>query len=173
MFRLEGREWLVLFFSFSLLWLPACDSTSHSKGAKTLASQQGLFFTTSLGPLEHHGHPHLLLTVNTQTTFVTEPLDENGYVDFVGAINERARDGVTIENNAALLFCKAGLGRAELQPELLGQFTEMIGGNPFSGIEKSFQSIGTMSDEERSQLEESLGKPWSADQFPLVAKWLD
>jgi hypothetical protein len=42
-----------------------------------------------------------------ETTFVTEPLDSDGYIDYAAVLNERLRRGVTPENNANVLFWKA------------------------------------------------------------------
>ncbi len=42
-----------------------------------------------------------------ETTFVTEPLDAGGYIDYAAALNEHWRRGVTPENNANVLFWKA------------------------------------------------------------------
>src|SRR5262249_23075355 len=39
-------------------------------------------------------------TVSAETTYVTGPLDELGYVDYAAALNERLSRGVTPENNA-------------------------------------------------------------------------
>jgi hypothetical protein len=46
-------------------------------------------------------------TVSPQTTYVTEPLDKDGYVDYVTALNERLGKGITPENNANVLICQA------------------------------------------------------------------
>jgi hypothetical protein len=42
-----------------------------------------------------------------ETTFVTEPLNADGYIDYVAALNEHWRRGVTPENNANVLLWKA------------------------------------------------------------------
>src|SRR5579871_919420 len=41
-------------------------------------------------------------TISPETTFVTQPRDANGYPDYVTALNERLRDGVTRDNNACV-----------------------------------------------------------------------
>ena len=47
------------------------------------------------------------ITVSKETTYFTEPLQPDGYVDYVAALNQRCSDGVTPENNAAVLFWQA------------------------------------------------------------------
>src|SRR5262249_53859333 len=46
-------------------------------------------------------------TVSPETTYVTGPLDENGYVDYQTALNERLAKDVTPENNANVLIWQA------------------------------------------------------------------
>ncbi|HTU19512.1 MAG TPA: hypothetical protein VMG10_15735 [Gemmataceae bacterium] len=49
--------------------------------------------------------PHF--TVGKDTTFVTEPLDADGYIDYATALNKRMRKGITPANNANVLIWKA------------------------------------------------------------------
>jgi len=49
-------------------------------------------------------------TISKETTFVTGPVDKDGYIDYTAALNERLRQGMTPENNANVLIWKA-LGR--------------------------------------------------------------
>ena len=46
-------------------------------------------------------------TVSPQTTYVTGPLDKDGYVDYVTALNERLGKGIAPEKNANILICQA------------------------------------------------------------------
>ena len=46
-------------------------------------------------------------TVGKETTYITEPLDEQGYVDYAAALNKRMSQGVTPQNNANVLLWKA------------------------------------------------------------------
>ena len=48
--------------------------------------------------------PGLLVTISKETTYITEPLRADGYPDYVAALNQRFSQGVTPENNAAVLF---------------------------------------------------------------------
>jgi len=58
--------------------------------------------------------PRVLVTISTETTYITEPLRKDGYPDYVAALDQRCRQGVTAENNAAVLFWKA-VGPRELR----------------------------------------------------------
>ncbi|NQT17506.1 MAG: hypothetical protein HQ582_32425, partial [Planctomycetes bacterium] len=55
----------------------------------------------------------LIVTISEETTHIERPLDEEGYVDYIAALNERNREGVTPENNAAVLLWQA-IGPAEI-----------------------------------------------------------
>src|SRR5438094_5975588 len=46
-------------------------------------------------------------TIGKETTYVTGPLDKDGYIDYAAALNERLGRGVTPENNACVLLWKA------------------------------------------------------------------
>ena len=47
------------------------------------------------------------LPLGKDTTYVTGPLDKDGYVDYAAALNERLGKGVTPANNANVLLWKA------------------------------------------------------------------
>ena len=49
-------------------------------------------------------------TISREMTFVTEPVGGDGYIDYFAALNQSASAGVTVENNAAVLFAMAGIG---------------------------------------------------------------
>src|SRR5258708_4011326 len=46
-------------------------------------------------------------TISKETTYITEPLDKDGYPDYAAALNKRLSKGVTPENNANVLIWKA------------------------------------------------------------------
>src|SRR5262245_35055170 len=51
--------------------------------------------------------PKTRFPLGKETTFVTEPLDAEGYIDYVPALNEHWRRAVTPDNNANVLLWKA------------------------------------------------------------------
>ena len=59
----------------------------------------------NLGPVPVPGQA--LVEVSKETTRITEPLDENGDVDFLEAINLRCSQGVTLENNSFVKLIQA------------------------------------------------------------------
>lgn len=57
------------------------------------------------------------LTISQETTFVTEPLLANGYVDFAAAINTRLRKSVNSDNNACIPLYEA-IGPSTVQIDM-------------------------------------------------------
>ncbi len=51
--------------------------------------------------------PDEQIEVGLETTYVTGPLDDEGYVDYLAVINAKAKRGVTPENNGAVLYWQA------------------------------------------------------------------
>ena len=55
-----------------------------------------------------------------ETTFVTGPLDKDGYVDYAAALNERLGKGVTPDKNANVLIWKARSATQRLEANAAG-----------------------------------------------------
>ncbi len=137
--------------------------------------------------------PHVLVTISKETTYITEPLRADGYPDYVAALNQRASEGVTPENNAAVLFWKA-IGWPEwVAAQDRDQFFKMLGiqtlpekgdyyvafyeyAGPPSDTKKlvdeqaaSNKAMGTLDD----QMDQAAKRPWSRREFPAFAGWLE
>src|SRR4051794_14180051 len=61
-------------------------------------------------------------TVTPETTYITEPLDDLGYVDYPTALNRRLSQGITPETNANVLIWQALGPRPEGVPMPDGYF---------------------------------------------------
>jgi len=59
----------------------------------------------------------LLVTISKETTRIVEPLKENGYPDYVAALNQHLGHGVTADNNIAVAVWEM-VGPGELLPEI-------------------------------------------------------
>jgi hypothetical protein len=112
-------------------------------------------------------------TISKETTYVTRPLDKDGYVDYLAALNEAASEGVTVDNNAAVLLAPAmdlsmlsdpdrvrffkmlGIAAPAKPPISFGLFPKILKGE---SVEAGFEVV--------------RDKPWSARRFPSFAKWL-
>ncbi len=128
------------------------------------------------------GTPRPKITVSKQTTYVTGPLRPDGCVDYVAAINERYSRGVTVENNAAVLLCRAwGPGQFE-HPETRSQFFRRLGiaepprkGHYLMAVREFVvdrEGDRPLITETEKQLEVAQRRPWSKEEFPLLAEWL-
>lgn len=121
-------------------------------------------------------------TISKETTYFTGPLKADGTIDFVAAINEHFSQGVTDENNAALVIVPAmdltdwgTNGRRErvleamgLTPEDISHRTTMLELRMFSK-EPGGASVEALS----VAYTAALDKLWTDDELPLMRRWLD
>src|SRR5947209_1626931 len=45
-------------------------------------------------------------SIAKETTYITEPVDKDGFIDYAAALNDRLSAGVSKENNAVALLCQ-------------------------------------------------------------------
>jgi hypothetical protein len=127
------------------------------------------------------------LRIARETTFMTAPLRADGSVDYLAATNERYRAGATAENNASLLLWHA-LGPGPCDPLVRDEFFSALGipvppeeGDYFVPLEAFVQEqladspadISERLIEAEEQLDVAVKRPWKAEEFPLLAEWLD
>ncbi len=125
--------------------------------------------------------------VSPATTHITGPLRADGSVDYLAALNAHYADGVTPENNAAVVLLQAA-GTANLPfygeglPEALhspGLFDLPGGVTPFVqyGTYRKNLAKGVPTDDQMDQWNDeldALGKaPWAREKHPEFALWLD
>jgi hypothetical protein len=122
-------------------------------------------------------------TVGTETTYVTEPLDKHGYVDYVTALNQRLRKGITPENNANVLIWQALGPHPEggtMPPEYFGWLG--IESPPEKGDywvswdnyrKEHLRNDGGINPDENSDPWSRATKwPWTTEDEPDLADWL-
>jgi hypothetical protein len=125
------------------------------------------------------------ITVSAETTHALRPLDKEGNVDFLAALNERCRQGVTAENNAAVPFWQA------LGPSWASGFEEkffhMMGIDPppskgkyllplkyyVSSRQDSLPVKRINADYAWDVYAPALARPWSAEEFPILAELIE
>ncbi|HEV3145057.1 MAG TPA: hypothetical protein VGZ47_14295, partial [Gemmataceae bacterium] len=118
-------------------------------------------------------------TVGKETTFITGPLDKDGYPDYITALNKRLSDGVTPENNANVLILQA-LGphpdKSNVPPEYfkwLGMQPPPEQGEYFIRLQDHFKGeTGKKIELYFRQLERARKRPWKEKDYPELAAWL-
>lgn len=81
-----------------------------------------------LGLFWFRGDPDRQLTISPETTYLTEPLTPEGYVDYAAAMEQKFSAGVTPENNAVPLLLEAFGPLNVLEAEQIDEeFRERLG----------------------------------------------
>jgi len=120
------------------------------------------------------------ITISKETTVIEGPLREDGYIDYVKALNEHLSKGVTPQNNAAVPLLRA-MGRNELRDEYVEQYCRMLGievlpaeGDYFVPSNFGLDAGDSEATEERfAEQGRAMEQPWTKEQIPSMAKWLD
>jgi Flp pilus assembly protein TadD len=138
--------------------------------------------------------PAVAVTISKETTYITEPLRKDGYVDYVAAIDRQCREGITPENNAAVLFWQA-VGPAKIWQESRERHFQRLGMTPlpekggyFVDLEQylAMQKGGAKAENGKNELETIwetdqdlwkmidplMRRPWSKREHPVIAAWL-
>ena len=122
-------------------------------------------------------------TVSPQTTYVTGPLDKDGYVDYVTALNERLGKGITPEKNANVLICQA-LGPHPEGSILPAEYFQWLGIDPppekgeylvsWNSYLETHSKEGNVkkSTAKADLLSDAAGMLWTAKEEPALADWL-
>lgn len=116
--------------------------------------------------------PFAWVTVSPKTTYVTEPLDALGRVDFLAAYNNFARKDVTPDNNATVRFVKAGYGLSDFSEEERVAFFQLLQIEPLPETGPYFSPFQPIDDAEKADFERAMAEPWSPEAFPRFESWL-
>lgn len=125
--------------------------------------------------------PHF--TVSNETTYVTKPLDADGYIDYAAALHERLHRGVTPDNNAVVLLWRA-LGPHPEGAKMPAEFFKWLEIDPPPERGDYFIALGKFVKERRKldQLDwkdpifqeqaDCSQRSWKAARHPEIAAWL-
>jgi hypothetical protein len=132
---------------------------------------------------------HIAVTISKATTYVTEPLNADGYPDYIAALNRIAGEGVRPEDNAAVILTDVVLAtsvNAKDREALFG----LLGTSPPLETDQHFVFYNDYVKEHapgQDEVQEKEGNsvypsfeqeqraangPWSEKDCPLVAQWL-
>ncbi|MCA9114411.1 MAG: hypothetical protein KDA79_04950 [Planctomycetaceae bacterium] len=126
-----------------------------------------------------------IIRISRETTRITGPLDDAGFVDYAGAINQIAGKGVTPENNFEVVMRRV-FGLDAIYKEYHDEYCRLLGiakpvgpVGPIENFETFFPKASPPGEdshqrwtrimEEYDQLDEG---PWTAAEHPEGAKWL-
>ncbi len=118
---------------------------------------------------------------NKETTYITEPVDADGYLDYESALNERLRGKITPVTNANVLLWQAMGPKPEgkephadywkwLQAERPADGRKYFVGRQFFLTSRGVEGSGDAFNERDGRLN---ARPWTAKDEPDFAAWLE
>ncbi len=122
-------------------------------------------------------------TIGKETTFVTGPLDKDGYIDYAAALNKEMGKGITPRSNANVLLWKA-LGPHPEGTTMPAEFFKLLGidspperGDYFIGLSRYVSEHLKLEGDEKTdvlvhQEFRAIRRAWTAKELPHIAGWL-
>ena len=104
------------------------------------------------------------ITISKETTWATEPLRVDGFIDYLEVLNRRYSKDVTVENNACVLLYQA-MGPSPEGARMPDRFFRRMGIEPLPDEGKYFQTW-------QGALPDAVDRPWTTREHPDVAAWL-
>jgi hypothetical protein len=132
----------------------------------------------TLAPAQDKRKPNF--TIGKDTTYITSPLDKDGYPDYETALNQRLSEGITPDNNANVLFFKA-LGPHPDGAKVPDSFFKWLKvpappaqGDYFVNLQRFAREHLRLESTETldKQFDVVLTRPWTAKEHPDLAAWL-
>ena len=107
------------------------------------------------------------LTISVETTRLTEPLDKDGFVDYIRFVDEMSAKGVTTENNFEVVVRQV-MGPKEIPEGMRAKYYEMIGIKVPDGPFYEPVDYNLFTD----QYEKAHDGPWRPKELPDIALWV-
>ena len=122
-------------------------------------------------------------TISPETTFVTEPVDSLGYVDYEAAVNQRLSKGIKPEENAVVFLLKA-TGPNPERANLSDRFFQALGIPRPVKTPDDYVNQRLFADEKKASSESRdpdffaeeqplMSRPWLAKDHPVCVEWLE
>jgi hypothetical protein len=135
-----------------------------------------------VGGRNSEGKPRPKFTPGKDTTFVTGPRGADGRIDYVAALNERMRRGITPASNANVLLMQVFGPRPE-GADMPPAFYKWLGVEPppekgdylvglFQYARANLGAAQADLDALYEQLDRASQAPWKAKDYPAIAGWL-
>jgi hypothetical protein len=136
-----------------------------------------------LSLLAAEGKPVPKVPLGKETTYITRPLDKNGFVDYETALNDRLGKGITAEKNATVLLWKAFGPTPEGGSGMPAEYFKRLGiaepaktGDYIVGMTAFMRDHLKVDKSEYDAIQDEQGRagqrPWSAKDYPRIAAWL-
>jgi hypothetical protein len=129
--------------------------------------------------------PKPKITISKETTYITEPLRDDGMVDYIAALNQQCSKGVTPENNAVVAMLRV-LGPKGLDKKVRKEYFRQLGipelpekGDyfvpplEFFHIKTGDDSSMDPADDVYEKLERAGKRPWAIQEAPQIAAMLE
>src|SRR5262245_6025607 len=121
--------------------------------------------------------------VGKETTYVTGPIDKNGYIDFEAALNDRLGKDITPEKNANVLLWKAKGPTPEGGKGMPPEFFKRLGmqeppkeGDYLVGMYRYLTDHLKLDQTEHQAIYDQQTwagqRPWTPTNYPHIANWL-
>jgi hypothetical protein len=139
----------------------------------------------SVDPEEHATRKRpALFTISGETTVIDGPLTQYGTIDYIAYLNARHSEGVTADNNAAVLLCEAFGPEIEEAWDREAAFAMLkIPIPPEDGeylVNLDDYARRKFGDDAKAMIDQMLDEsgvarnvPWTSDEFPELAALLD
>ncbi len=122
-------------------------------------------------------------TISPETTFVTEPVDSLGYVDYEAAVNQRLSKGIKPDENAVVFLLKA-TGPNPERANLSDRFFQALGVPRPEKTSNDYINHRLFAEEKKAGSESLdpdffvneqplMSQPWLAKDHPVCAEWLE
>jgi len=138
---------------------------------------------TAAEPTTKPAPGRIRLTISKKTTYILGPVNKDGTVNYAAYLNAKHSEGVTKENNAAIPLIEI-LGAVLLKEDTDGKICKALKIKPPAKGKEYFISLQdylkkTLSAKDANAWMDrdhgptmSCPKPWSAERYPVAAKWL-
>ncbi|MEX1097541.1 MAG: hypothetical protein WED34_15960 [Planctomycetales bacterium] len=118
----------------------------------------------------------LPFTVSRETTHITEPLRADGTPDYLAALEAMASEGVTPENNAAVLYWRA-FGPKEIDAKSRPELFRKLGIEVLPDEGDYLVALRDVAGDAALQklyvrMDRAMMQPWTSADEPLLAEWL-
>lgn len=131
------------------------------------------------------------IRISKETTYITSPLRDDGTVDYIEALSQRQREGVTAENNSVVMFRRT-LGHRELSAETTAEYFRQLGidappadGEYLIDFRDFVEAVDSSEEPKRGpgryersrpfyeQLNQAKARPWTREEYPVIYLWVD